>query len=133
MIRRLTLLLSLSLAATTASAQSHSDAAPRVTVTTLITTPLVIEGMTSDAQDNLYSPGRNAGNGVPCPVYRVPIANPSVTIVGLVPAPSATTQCSPSGLAFGPDGMLYVTQANGSIYRFTPSASSRWRTRSPAA
>lgn len=123
MIRRLAMLLSVSLFVGGAAA-SHSDGAPRVTVTTLITTPLVIEGLTNDAQDNLYAPGRNAGNGVPCPIYRTPIVNPAITIVGLIPAPSATTQCSPSGLAFGPDGMLYVTQANGSIYRFTPSASS---------
>lgn len=124
MIRRLGLLLSISLVAASAAAQSHSDAAPRVTATTLITTPLVIEGLTNDAEDNLYAPGRNAGNGVPCPIYRTPIVNPVIAIVGLIPAPSATTQCSPSGLAFGPDGMLYVTQANGSIYRFTPNASS---------
>ena len=92
-------------------------------VSTLITTPLVIEGLTNDDDGNLYAPGRNAGNGVPCPVWRVPIENPTLTIVGLVPAPSATTQCSPSGLAFDREGRLYVTQGSN-IYRFTPSASS---------
>lgn len=89
---------------------------------TLITTPLGIEGLTSDYHGNLYTPGRNAGNGNPCPVYRVPLDQPSLTIVGNVPAPDATHQCSPSGLAFGPDGKLYVTQSNGAIYRFTPDA-----------
>jgi sugar lactone lactonase YvrE len=57
-------------------------------------------------------------------VYRTPVTNPAITIVGLIPAPLPTTQCSPSGLAFGPDGRMYVSQANGVIYRFTPSAAS---------
>ncbi len=94
-----------------------------VNVYTLITTPFVIEGLTSDDQGNLYTPGRATNPGDPCPVWRIPIQNPSLTIVGLVPAPSATTNCSPSGLAFGPDGNLYVTQTDR-IYRFTPSATS---------
>jgi len=92
------------------------------TISTLITTPLGIEGLTNDGQGNLYTPGRGAPAGQPCPVYRIPIGNPTLTAVGNIPAPSATSSCSPSGLAFGPDGQLYVTQANGSIYRFTPSA-----------
>src|SRR6187399_1888849 len=91
------------------------------TVSTLITTPLVIEGLTNDAQGNLYAPGRTPGAGQPCPVWRVPIENPTLTVVGLIPAPSATGQCSPSGLAFGPDGKLYVTETDR-IYRFTPNA-----------
>src|SRR5215468_6437932 len=93
----------------------------QVTVTTLITTPLVIEGLTNDLSGNLYAPGRTPGNGLPCPVWRIPLDNPTLTIVGLVPSPSATTQCSPSGLAFGPDGKLYVTETDR-IYRFTPNA-----------
>jgi sugar lactone lactonase YvrE len=106
-------------AAFVASFPSAAD----VTVRTLITTPLVIEGLTNDDQGNLYAPGRTPGNGLPCPVWRIPIENPTLTIVGLIPAPSSTTQCSPSGLAFGPDGRLYVTETDR-IYRFTPSASS---------
>jgi len=90
------------------------------TVSTLITTPLVIEGLANDDQGNLYTPGRAAA-GQPCPVWRVPIDNPSLTVVGNVPAPSATTACSPSGLTLGPDGMVYVTQTDR-IYRFTPNA-----------
>ena len=101
---------------------AEHDLAPHA-VSTLITTPLVIEGLTNDNDGHLYAPGRNAGNGVPCPVWRVPLENPTLTIVGLVPAPSATAQCSPSGLAFDRDGRLYVTQGSN-IYRFTPSASS---------
>jgi sugar lactone lactonase YvrE len=92
-----------------------------VTVSTLITTPLVIEGLTNDDSGNLYAPGRTPGAGLPCPVWRIPLSAPTLTIVGLVPAPSATGQCSPSGLAFGPDGKLYVTETDR-IYRFTPNA-----------
>jgi sugar lactone lactonase YvrE len=95
-----------------------------VTVNTLITTPLVIEGLTNDNDGNMYAPGRQTAAGQPCPVYKVSIrGNPQLVIVGQVPAPSATGSCSPSGLAFGPDGQLYVTQTD-SIYRFTPNASS---------
>ncbi|MGE5615769.1 MAG: SMP-30/gluconolactonase/LRE family protein [Bacillota bacterium] len=104
-------------------AASSAVLADDLSFTTLITTPLAIEGLTNDADGNLYTPGRTPGNGQPCPVWRIPLDNPSLTIVGLVPAPSATTQCSPSGLAFGPDGKLYVTETDR-IYRFTPNASS---------
>jgi len=107
-----------------AAAQADPTAAIKdfgATFSTLITTPLGMEGMTSDYQGNLYVPGRAAA-GLPCPVWRIPIADPSLTVVGNIPAPSSTVACSPSGLAFGPDGQLYVTQSNNSIYRFTPSA-----------
>jgi sugar lactone lactonase YvrE len=93
-----------------------------VTMSTLITTPLVIEGLTNDADGNLYAPGRSTTPGQPCPVWRTPINNPVLTIVGLIPAP-ASGSCSPSGLAFGPDHKLYVTQTD-TIYYFTPNAAS---------
>jgi sugar lactone lactonase YvrE len=92
------------------------------TFSTLITTPLIIEGLTNDDHGNLYAPGRAANPGEACPVWKVNIASPVLTIVGLIPAPSATAACSPSGLAFGPDGNLYVTQTDR-IYRFVPSES----------
>lgn len=117
------LFLSLAFAASSAATLAISDGLPDASFSTLITTPLVIEGLTNDDQGNLYTPGRSTTNGDPCPVWRVPIDNPSLTIVGLVPAPSATATCSPSGLAFGPDAKLYVTQTDR-IYRFTPSSSS---------
>lgn len=116
----LRLIGSLLFAAGAAAALANHNLPP-TSFSTLITTPLVIEGLTNDNNGNLYAPGRNAGNGVPCPVWRVPLENPSLTIVGLVPAPSATAQCSPSGLAFDRHGVMYVTQGSN-IYRFLPNA-----------
>lgn len=101
---------------------SMSTWAHAETFSTLITTTLTIEGLTGDNRGNLYVPGRTPGNGVPCPVWRVNIANPSPVLVGNIPAPSAATQCSPSGLAFDRTGRLYVTETDR-IYRFIPNDS----------
>jgi sugar lactone lactonase YvrE len=91
------------------------------TFSTLILTPLAIEGLTNDSRGNLYVPGRTPGVGLPCPVWRVNIASPSLVLVGNIPAPSATGQCSPSGLAFNRAGKLFVTETDR-IYSFTPNA-----------
>src|SRR5215472_2146403 len=91
-----------------AAAAADPTPAP-LSFSTLITTPLVIEGLTSDYNGSLYAPGRNTTPGQPCPVYQVPLDNPTLIVVGNIPAPSATAACSPSGLAYGPDGLLYVT------------------------
>jgi sugar lactone lactonase YvrE len=115
--------LVLALAASAFPAAADDTNPYKVSVTTLITTPLVIEGLTNDSDGNVYAPGRATTAGQPCPVYKVNVRNPVLKIVGQVPAPSATASCSPSGLAFGPDGQLYVTQTD-SIYRFTPNESS---------
>jgi sugar lactone lactonase YvrE len=104
-----------------AGSQLPLPASAQATFSTLILTPLTIEGLTNDNSGNLYTPGRNAGNGVSCPVWRVNIASPSLVPVGLIPAPSPTTQCSPSGLAFDRSGQLYVTEGD-KIYRFTPNS-----------
>jgi len=125
-MRPCNLIASLTLAAaSSAYAESPPLAAQalQTSFTTLITTPLVIEGLTSDSDGNLYAPGRATTPGLPCLVWRIPIDNPALTVVGQVPSPPAGGTCSSSGLAFGPDGNLYVTQTD-TIYRFTPSAAS---------
>ncbi len=82
---------------------------------TLITTPLTIEGLTNDNAGNLYTTGRGAS---PCPVWRINIASPSLVVVGNIPGP-----CSPSGLAFNRAGNLFVVD-NDKIWSFTPNSGS---------
>ena len=91
------------------------------TFTTLITTELAIEGLTGDNSGNLYTVGRNAGNGKPCPVWKINIANPSLVEVGFIPAPSSMTQCAPLGLAFNAAGDLFVADTDR-ISFLTPNA-----------
>lgn len=94
-----------------------------VTFRTLVKTPLNIEGMTGDQRGNLYTPGRQAGSGATCPVWRVNanIKNPKLVEVGFIPAPSPTGQCAPLGLAFDHAGKLFVAEAD-KIYSFIPDA-----------
>jgi len=91
---------------------------------TLITTPLQIEGMTGDNKGNLYVPSRNAGAGNPCPVWRVSVQRPALVVVGFVPAPGATAPCVPLGLALDRAGRLYVTEGDR-IYRLAPDAATQ--------
>ena len=93
------------------------------TFSTLVTTPLLIEGMTGDNRGNLYMPGRMAGIGVACPVWRVDSnsSSPKLVVVGTIPTSSPTTQCAPLGLAFDREGRLNVTESDR-IYRFLPDA-----------
>lgn len=116
------LLVALSLVAAPALADDGHQFPNNATFSTLIKTPLVIEGLTSDNRGNLYVPGRSAGAGMNCPVWRVNIESPALVTVGFIPAPSMAGQCSPSGLAFDRAGRLYVTEGD-KIYRFVPDAS----------
>jgi len=118
----LSLLVSL-LVAVPALADDGGSFPNNPTFSTLITTPLPIEGMTGDNRGNLYVPARSAGLGVACPVWRVNIDSPTLVVVGTIPAPSATGQCAPLGLAFDRAGKLYVAEAD-KIYRFLPDAAS---------
>jgi len=90
-----------------------------VTFSTLITTPLAIEGLSGDDQGNLYTTGRTPGAGKPCPVWQIPVVDPKLTEVGFVPAPSATGQCSPSGLTFDAQGRLFIADGD-KVYVLKP-------------
>jgi sugar lactone lactonase YvrE len=93
---------------------SMSSWAQAANFSTLIKTPLAIEGLTNDNAGNLYTTGRAAPI---CPVWRVNIASPSLVVVGNIPGP-----CSPSGLAFDKGGKLYVVD-NDKIWSFMPNSS----------
>jgi sugar lactone lactonase YvrE len=92
------------------------------TFTTLIVTPLAIEGLTGDAAGNLYTTGRELTAGVNCPVWRINIAKPSLVTVGFIPNAAA---CNPSGIAFDEAGNLYVADggAAATVWKLTPDAS----------
>lgn len=103
-------------------AAAHDSGIPNdIEFSTLITTPLVVEGLTGDYSGNLYTVGRQPGNGVACPVWLVNLASPSLVTVGFIPAPSTTTQCSPSGLTFNEFGNLFVADGD-KVFTFTPNA-----------
>jgi sugar lactone lactonase YvrE len=89
------------------------------TVTTLITTPRLIEGLTGDHR-NLYT----AASGMPpCTVWRINLHNPGLIPVGFVVP--AGGNCDLGGIAFNAIGDLFVADAAaGVIYSFTPNAES---------
>ncbi len=65
-----------------------------------------IEGLAGDGRGNVYVAERGGGTN-PCPVWKISAATGTTTQVGFVPG-----LCSPSGLAFGRDGRLYITGGN---------------------
>src|SRR5262245_25338565 len=89
------------------------------TVTTLITTPRQIEGLTGDNYRNLYTYSRGT---TPCPVWQINLHKASLIPVGFV-VPAAGT-CRSEGIAFNEAGNLFVADGNGMIYSFTPNADS---------
>jgi sugar lactone lactonase YvrE len=118
-------LLVLSLVVALASSASSSQFPRDVTFSTLITTPLAIEGLTADGAGNLYTVGRGSV-GTPCKVWRIDATGaPALIEVGFVPAPSSTTQCRASGLAFNAAGELFVVDGDAAkIFSLVPSDAS---------
>jgi len=93
------------------------------TFTTLITTPLAIEGLTGDRFGNLYTTGRATAPEL-CPVWSINKDNPVLVVVGFIPNPAA---CNPAGIAFDAARNLYIADAasGGVIWVLTPSAANR--------
>jgi sugar lactone lactonase YvrE len=102
------------------SAAANAPQIPQnVSFKTLIITPRPIEGLSGDGSGNLYTGGSGSA---PCPIYRINLANPSLTVVGNVPA-SLTASCAFAGITYNAVGDLFVADlVAGNIYRFTPNA-----------
>ena len=84
------------------------------TVTTLITTPRRIEGLTGDNHSNLYTDG--AGT-TPCPVWQINLHKPSLIPVGFV-VPAAGS-CDSHGIASNKIGDLFVVDGAPTPATFT--------------
>ena len=78
------------------------------TMTTLVVTPLAIEGLTGDDDGNLYTTGR-APLPDRCPVWRI---DPAGTLVQIGSIGNAAPGCNPSGIIRDDAGNLFIADAN---------------------
>jgi sugar lactone lactonase YvrE len=93
------------------------------TWTTVFESPILIEGLTVDDDGNLYVPQRGGTAG--CSIIRIDAEGGAdqagVTVARMNPP------CNPAGLAFGPDGRLYLSgfgAAGDEIGRVRPDSTS---------
>jgi len=91
------------------------------TFTTLITTPRSIEGLTGDHAGNLYVGGSGAA---PCPIWKINLQNPSLTVIGNIPVALAAT-CAFSGIALDALDLLGGPSASR-LRRCANTASCGW-------
>jgi sugar lactone lactonase YvrE len=103
----------MALLAAVAFAWWPASATAQASFTTLITTPLPIEGLTGDGT-SLFTVGRGTDF---CPLWRINLARPGLELVGSIPAP-----CSPSGVALR-GGEAFAADGDR-VWALTPSASS---------
>ena len=104
-----------------AATAAHSQGLPaNATFTTRAITPLAIEGLTGDADGNLYTTGRQTDATRKCPVWRIAPDGTRRT-VAFVPNPVA---CNPSGITFDAAGNLYVADSagTGTVWSVAPDA-----------
>ena len=99
------------------------------TFRTLITLPRPVEGLTGDNSGNLYIGGSSTttpSNPPPCPIWRINLHSPSMTVVGNVQAAvTPAGACNFSGIAFDELGNLYQADGTaGRIYTLKPNAAS---------
>lgn len=95
------------------------------TFTTLITASLPTFGLAGDRAGRLYVSARSLQPGAPGLIWRVDPRNPSLVLVGTVPAASGAVTSSLNGLALDAAGDVFVAEGvSGRVFKLTPDAAS---------